>query len=63
MYILKRTDQGGGYVAPAGSRSSYTHNPLNARRYPTEAAAVADSCPGNETPVDLNKLADLHGPR
>ena len=58
-YILRRTDQGGGYVAPSGSPSSYTRDPLRAKRYPTKEAAIADSCPENEVPVNLQKLANL----
>lgn len=47
-YIIRRTDQGGGYVAPAGSRGSYVQSPLDARQYPTEEAAEAERCPENE---------------
>lgn len=47
-YILKRTDQGGGYVASPGLRCSYTRAIARARRYPTREAADADRCPGNE---------------
>ena len=58
-YILKRTDQGGGYVAPSGSKSSYTTVPTRARRYETKEAAIADSCPGNEVPVNLYELLGM----
>lgn len=47
-FVLRRTDQGGGYVAPAGSAKSYTHNKQRARVYPTREAAEADRCE-NET--------------
>ncbi len=47
-YIIRRTDQGGGYVAPAGSASSYVSSPAQARRFRTLAAAQAERCPGNE---------------
>lgn len=47
-FLLRRTDQGGGYVAPQGSRKSYTPHRAKARRYPTREAAEADRCPGNE---------------
>ncbi len=58
MYLLKRTDQGGGYVIdPAKSRgSSYTHNPTKAKRYSTIDDARADSCPGNEIPVNYESI-------
>jgi len=47
-YILRRTDQGGGYVAPAGSPKSYTRSRARARRYASKAAAERDRCKGNE---------------
>lgn len=53
-YILRRTDQGGGYVAQPGSHNSYTKDPLKARRFPTREAAERDRCPGNEVVVSLD---------
>lgn len=47
-YILRRTDQGGGWVAPPGSRKSYTHNRDKAHRFATKEAAEADRCVENE---------------
>lgn len=47
-YIIRRLDQGGGFVAPPGSEKSYTRNRLAARRFPSREAAQADAC-GNET--------------
>jgi len=55
-WILKRTDQGGGYVNQPGSGSSYTRDPLRAKRYPTKEAAREDSCVENERPVNLGNL-------
>lgn len=52
-FLIKRTDQGGGYVAPPGSAKSYTHSKERARRFPTRAAAEADRCPGNEVIVEV----------
>lgn len=49
-YYLKRTDQGGGFVAPPGSRKSYTRTLRRARPFATKDAALADAC-GNEYPV------------
>ncbi len=43
-YIIRRLDQGGGYVAPAGSVKSYTPDPMKARRFETKEAAQADAC-------------------
>ena len=48
MYVIRRTDQGGGWLANPGSRHSYTHYLQNARRFPTLAAAQSECCPGNE---------------
>ena len=57
MFILKRTDQKGGYVSPAGSKNSYVMNHLLARRYRTLSEAEADMCPLNEIVVDLNEYS------
>lgn len=46
-YLLRRTDQGGGYVAPPGSRKSYTSR-AKAQRFRTREAAESNRCPGNE---------------
>ena len=61
MYILMRTDQGGGYVNQPGSKKAYNTNPLAAKRYQDQESAVRDSCPGNEVPVDLNHIIDNYG--
>lgn len=47
-YVIQRTDQGGGYVAPSGSPSSYVRNPANARQFATVESAERDRCPENE---------------
>lgn len=48
MYVIRRTDQEGGWVTSAGSHHSYTPYLQNARRYATRAEAEADRCGGNE---------------
>ena len=53
-FIIKRKDQGGGFVAPSGSEHSYTQNPLEARIFRTRKEAIRHRCPDNETIVDLN---------
>lgn len=60
MYIIMRTDRHGpiGYVAPSGSKSSYTSAPHLARRFETKEEAERHRCPGNERIV---KLADALG--
>ncbi len=55
MYVLKRTDQGGGYVAPAGSSGSYTPKLQNARTFYTYAEADKERCPGNEIIVPASE--------
>jgi hypothetical protein len=46
-YILKRTDQGGGYLARAGSIKAYTRHLEQARTFASIEDALADAC-GNE---------------
>lgn len=50
-YLLKRTDQGGGYVAPSGSPKAYTSSKARARHFPTREAAEAERCVDNEVIV------------
>lgn len=52
-YVIRRTDQGGGYVAPAGSPSSYVQALQYARVFPTREAAERECCPGNELVVSI----------
>jgi len=47
-YVIKRTDQGGGYVALPGSRKSYTQYLQYARVFSTREEAEKNKCPGNE---------------
>ena len=47
MYVLWRTDQGGGWVRPPGSEKAYTRVLQNARVYGTREEAEGDAC-GNE---------------
>ena len=60
MFIIKRTDQGGGYVADPRTTggSSYTRYPARARRYPTMEAAERDRCPGNEIIIDAGHVSE-----
>lgn len=48
MYVIKRTDQGGGYLAAPGSAHSYTKNLERARIFATRDAAERERCPENE---------------
>jgi hypothetical protein len=59
MYIIRRTDQGGGYVARPGSQNSYTHTLHNVRRFSTREAAERKRCPGNEVVVSIDKIVSI----
>jgi hypothetical protein len=50
-WVIQRTDQGGGYAAPPGSRHSYVADVLRARVFPSKEAAEKECCPGNEVAV------------
>ena len=52
-FVIRRTDQGGGYVARPDSKHSYVHSVHRARKYDTREAAVNDRCPENEVVEDL----------
>ena len=56
-YVIQRTDQGGGYVAPSGSQNAYTPQLQSARLYSSREAAEHDSCPGNERILSLEEAA------
>lgn len=58
-FVIKRTDQGGGFVAQPGSEQSYTHSIRLAKKYPTREAAEADRCPDNEAVVDVINLLGI----
>ena len=53
MYVLVRTDQGGGYVAPPGSDKSYTQDLTRARIFKTKEEAEQDRCVGNEVIMEV----------
>lgn len=54
-YLLQRTDQGGGYIAPPGSRYSYTRDQAKARRFNSRDEAERSRCPGNEVIVEVRE--------
>lgn len=56
-YVIKRLDQGGGYVAPVGSARSYTQDATKARTFDSKEAAQRDAC-DNETPVSVASLIE-----
>lgn len=47
-YVIRRTDQGGGYVAPPGQDKSYVRDLRRARTFDSREAAEAERCPENE---------------
>lgn len=57
IWVIRNIDTGK-YVAPAGSKNSYTTDILAARRFPSRDAALADCC-GNEVPVNLREAVGL----
>lgn len=48
MYVIQRTDQGGGYVAQSGSAHSYVKFSPDARKFSTKEEAESERCPQNE---------------
>lgn len=63
MFVLVRTDQGGGYVGanPGQTGQSYVRNLRKARTFSTREQADAERCPGNEIIVSVEGL--LQKPR
>jgi hypothetical protein len=59
MYVIKRTDQGGGYVAVSGNSSSYTNSVRRIRKFATEEEAEAHRCPGNEIVLPLSHITGV----
>lgn len=53
MYVIRRTDQGRGYVARPGSRHSYTRSLSKARFFPTREEADGNRCSNNEVVVSV----------
>lgn len=54
IYLVKRIDQGGGYLTRPGSEHSYSKSLRAARRFPTYEAAKAACCE-NERVTTLEK--------
>jgi len=57
-YILKRIDQGGGYVAVPGSHQSYIKAPVLGliRIFDTREAAEAERCIDNEIIISIDEV-------
>ena len=56
MYVIKRTDQGGGYVSWPGSKNSYTHKLENACVWSTRTKAEASLCTENEIVLLITQI-------
>lgn len=56
MYVIKKTDQGGGYVAKDGNEHSYTHDIEEAKVFKTRQQAELNLCPENETVVRIGSV-------
>lgn len=59
MYLLRRTNQGGGYVSKSGHKSSYVENLQNARKFKTIEEAEKHRCVENEVIEDLERILDM----
>jgi hypothetical protein len=58
MYVIKRTDQGGGYLQPSGSRKSFGRL-ATAQTFFTREDAARECCPDNERPIALSDIMVL----
>lgn len=58
MYLLRRTNQSGGYVAKDGHKSSYVKDLQNARKFKTIEEAEKERCVENEVIEDLERILD-----
>ncbi len=59
MYLLKRTDQGGGFVAKAGHRTSYVPCLCYAKVFKTKEEAERDRCKENEVIVEMESILNF----
>ena len=63
MFVLERTDQGGGYVGANSGHTgqSYVHDLRKAKTFSTRDQAETERCVGNEIIVPISEL--LQKPR
>lgn len=63
-YVIKRTNQGGGYLANPSHNSGavWTRNLQRARRFIDYESAKEECCPGNEIPVSIDGLLQPYEP-
>jgi hypothetical protein len=55
-YVIKRTDQGGGYVAKRGLKESYTKDIEKVRVFATRKRAEESLCIENEVVVPMDEI-------
>ena len=55
-YVIKRTDQGGGYVARRGLPESYTKDIEKVRTFATIEEAERNLCIGNEVVIPVDEI-------
>lgn len=55
-YVIKRTDQGGGYVAKRGLKESYTKDIEKVRTFATIEEAERNLCIGNEVVIPVDEI-------
>jgi hypothetical protein len=55
QYVIRRTDQGGGWVARPGHPGSYTGKLQHARVFGSMEEAERNRCPGNEIILPLDE--------
>lgn len=60
MYLIKRTDQEGGYATPPGSKNSYTYYIEKAQIFLSRDVADSQRCKDNEIVVDLEPLLNIY---
>lgn len=58
IYVIKRTDQGGGWLAMRGSRASYTRYLHRARVFHSRDEALGERCPDNEIVQSIEEAMD-----
>ena len=56
MYVIKKTDQGGGFLAPSGRKETYTYDVSEARVFRSLEKANNEKCQLNEIVVDIESI-------
>jgi hypothetical protein len=53
MYVIERTDQGGGYLAKEGNDKAFTRDVAKVRIFERREDAERERCKGNEVVICL----------